>query len=327
MSYSDDVRRNLYAAFAAYNGSVKPTSAAHNSDALTVLDSIFEAVVGSMTADVREKFVSSLQDGSSAFQMIGGLLQDDAHAAQMRTVDAGRERVNVEQAQLENEVIRLLYQLPRERIGDSSRPKFKFEDDFHPASSDSKTDKKLSDITDASNSIKAEAKMEQISSNMLAAEALMQSSRSVSKRARQYSDPVPSEHCHICCRPTRKLKFAVCSNIRRSMCRKVVCVKCFEAFQWDWDYASAADTDWVCTHCRDDCPKRAQCFVYERINSRRRKKNREVLPSGKLNDADSGLKPPPAIKVAPKRAEFGNMMLGRVSADQAAAPNSTTSEH
>lgn len=121
-----------------------------------------------------------------------------------------------------------------------------------------------------------ESRSEEMSSiEMCAAQALLQSQRGVGKRPRQYSDPIPSEHCHVCCRPTRKLRFAICSNIKRSLCRKVICVKCFECFEWNWEHASMDDTTWICTHCRDDCPKRAQCFVYERINSRRKKKNRE----------------------------------------------------
>eukprot|EP00188_Purpureofilum_apyrenoidigerum_P002770 Plantae.Rhodophyta-Purpureofilum_apyrenoidigerum.ctg28299.p2 GENE.Plantae.Rhodophyta-Purpureofilum_apyrenoidigerum.ctg28299~~Plantae.Rhodophyta-Purpureofilum_apyrenoidigerum.ctg28299.p2 ORF type:complete len:145 (-),score=15.03 Plantae.Rhodophyta-Purpureofilum_apyrenoidigerum.ctg28299:146-580(-) len=105
-------------------------------------------------------------------------------------------------------------------------------------------------------------------------EALERQTGRTGRRPRRYSDPVPSEHCHVCCRPVRTLRFAVCSNIDKSLCRKVICIKCFESFQWDYASAVAPDSTWTCTHCQDLCPRCAQCFVYERINSQRKKRSK-----------------------------------------------------
>lgn len=34
--------------------------------------------------------------------------------------------------------------------------------------------------------------------------------------------------------------------------------------------ASQVNSQWVCTHCRNACPVRAQCAIYKRTNERRR---------------------------------------------------------
>jgi hypothetical protein len=83
-----------------------------------------------------------------------------------------------------------------------------------------------------------------------------------------------SRFCHICSR-TAKLSKAVCSNFRQRTCRKSICQMCFaDNPNWDWAAATAPNSDWKCTHCRDVChaiPK-ARCLIYGVVNERRRLK-------------------------------------------------------
>lgn len=88
------------------------------------------------------------------------------------------------------------------------------------------------------------------------------------RRAARFKNPSPSRFCHICCRPRKHVRFAVCAEIRSGVCRKVICEKCFAEFGLG-DFESATDTgtkSWLCTHCTHTCPRRAQCSTYTRVN-------------------------------------------------------------
>lgn len=95
---------------------------------------------------------------------------------------------------------------------------------------------------------------------------------STSKRKR-YRSATPSTHCHICCRPSRSVQVAICSNIRDGTCRKVICNLCVREYNiGDWENVTAPGTTWKCTHCVDACStvSRAQCFVYTKTNLKRK---------------------------------------------------------
>lgn len=79
----------------------------------------------------------------------------------------------------------------------------------------------------------------------------------------------PSRFCHICLRRAGRVTLLSCANALEGSCRKVVCKKCFETFSWDWEGAIQPNSRWSCTHCRQECPQRAQCHIYKRTNSRR----------------------------------------------------------
>lgn len=98
----------------------------------------------------------------------------------------------------------------------------------------------------------------------------------VRRRIRKYTNPQASNHCHICQRSSKAVPVAVCANIRRGVCRKIVCELCFEMFDLDiTKFSTAPDqSQWVCTHCTMSCPSRAQCWTYRKTNSRRREKRR-----------------------------------------------------
>lgn len=87
-----------------------------------------------------------------------------------------------------------------------------------------------------------------------------------------YSNPTPSSHCHVCARTSKAVKFAICARIKQGLCRKVTCFKCFTKFGWDWE-AAVDNTEWICVHCRGECPEeRSQCYIYSRVNSKRESK-------------------------------------------------------
>lgn len=87
---------------------------------------------------------------------------------------------------------------------------------------------------------------------------------------RKYRDARPSNFCHVCQKFQKGSTYAICSNIRNGLCRKVLCQSCFLCFGWDWNEAVDIRKNWCCPHCTDICPPRAQCFTYERTNNRRR---------------------------------------------------------
>ena len=116
----------------------------------------------------------------------------------------------------------------------------------------------------------------------------------------------PSRFCHICSRTSSKVDQIACGNFATGACRKVVCQKCFEEYvyfiylfindvtfifnliitdlsicfflssyffirqNWDWEAAYNNKRNWICPHCRQVCPSRAQCAIYRRTNERRR---------------------------------------------------------
>mmetsp|Transcript_42435 Transcript_42435/g.104370 ORF Transcript_42435/g.104370 Transcript_42435/m.104370 type:complete len:119 (-) Transcript_42435:99-455(-) len=64
----------------------------------------------------------------------------------------------------------------------------------------------------------------------------------------------------------------VCANLEKYLCRKVVCEVCFEDFGWNWDAAKGCPESYLCSHCTGTCPTRAQCKIYQRVNSKRKSK-------------------------------------------------------
>lgn len=93
------------------------------------------------------------------------------------------------------------------------------------------------------------------------------------QRKKRYHQPTPSTHCHVCCRPNTTVRMAVCSNIQEGSCRKAVCSRCIHVTGWSWENAVREGSSWICPHCTDGCASisRAQCWVYKRTNSRRKR--------------------------------------------------------
>lgn len=91
------------------------------------------------------------------------------------------------------------------------------------------------------------------------------------------SGATPAQFCHLCWRSTRKVKVAVCGNILNLACRKVICEKCFGKRGWDFAAALSGNNKWICTHCKGECPSKAQCYVYSRTNERRRQQRRQIV--------------------------------------------------
>jgi hypothetical protein len=100
---------------------------------------------------------------------------------------------------------------------------------------------------------------------------------------------------YVCCafsgsRTTRKVNNICCNNFKKGTCRKVICEKCFNDYGWDWARFTERPSEWICTHCRDCCPSRAQCAIYRRTNERRREhlqrgvRQGTLKPSGTLAD-------------------------------------------
>lgn len=87
-----------------------------------------------------------------------------------------------------------------------------------------------------------------------------------------YSDPNPSNYCHICSHAWRPgTPHVICGNLLVGTCRKAICTDCFDKYKWDLSAARHAPPgSWLCTHCRGVCPERAQCVVYNRFSERRR---------------------------------------------------------
>eukprot|EP00179_Madagascaria_erythrocladioides_P008771 CAMPEP_0198325724 /NCGR_PEP_ID=MMETSP1450-20131203/13401_1 /TAXON_ID=753684 ORGANISM="Madagascaria erythrocladiodes, Strain CCMP3234" /NCGR_SAMPLE_ID=MMETSP1450 /ASSEMBLY_ACC=CAM_ASM_001115 /LENGTH=212 /DNA_ID=CAMNT_0044029639 /DNA_START=373 /DNA_END=1011 /DNA_ORIENTATION=+ len=65
------------------------------------------------------------------------------------------------------------------------------------------------------------------------------------RRARKYKVAVPSKFCHLCARKEPK-QFLACSNIKSSVCLKIVCSACFVENQWDFNAAMSAQAQWTC---------------------------------------------------------------------------------
>ena len=81
-----------------------------------------------------------------------------------------------------------------------------------------------------------------------------------------------SQFCHICSqKPSKKMGGkAVCSRFREGRCRKMVCEKCLRRHGWDFDAIARNPGSWVCPHCENSCPTRSQCYIYNRVNAKRR---------------------------------------------------------
>uniref|UniRef100_A0A7S1EUM2 Zinc-finger domain-containing protein n=1 Tax=Timspurckia oligopyrenoides TaxID=708627 RepID=A0A7S1EUM2_9RHOD len=96
-----------------------------------------------------------------------------------------------------------------------------------------------------------------------------------------------SQFCHVC-RRSNNAEFASCKNLTLGSCRKVVCDRCFARFGWGWDNYVADPSKWECPHCTDNCPPKASCHLYSRINSNRlTKREREMLMSAKSSPGGS----------------------------------------
>mmetsp|Transcript_18271 Transcript_18271/g.38163 ORF Transcript_18271/g.38163 Transcript_18271/m.38163 type:complete len:257 (+) Transcript_18271:170-940(+) len=114
--------------------------------------------------------------------------------------------------------------------------------------------------------------------------------QSISARPRPYRrricvNATPSASCHICRRKVAGMRAAKCGNLKRSLCRKVICELCFSDRNWDLDMACSDNGSWLCTHCTNSCPSGAHCFLYDRMNARRAKRNavEKTSSSPKLN--------------------------------------------
>jgi len=102
----------------------------------------------------------------------------------------------------------------------------------------------------------------------------------------------PSKFCHICTRSYKTVRQAVCRNLVKGTCRKVVCEKCFEDNGWDFELAISEDSGWCCCHCAEKCPASAQCTHYNRANPKveaRRKRQRIERKEMKMRASRSSL--------------------------------------
>mmetsp|Transcript_6090 Transcript_6090/g.10959 ORF Transcript_6090/g.10959 Transcript_6090/m.10959 type:complete len:416 (-) Transcript_6090:103-1350(-) len=88
-----------------------------------------------------------------------------------------------------------------------------------------------------------------------------------------------SQFCHVC-RRSSKAQFASCKNLVDGSCRKVVCNRCFVRYGWNWDEYLKNSSDWVCPHCKDQCPTKASCHLYSRINATRMTKKEKMNQVG-----------------------------------------------
>jgi len=91
-------------------------------------------------------------------------------------------------------------------------------------------------------------------------------SKSTNRRVKRYRNAQPSKFCHVCSRCDDVVQTLVCSNIADGSCRKVVCERCFDRYGWNWVDAQASVETWTCTHCRQCCPEKARCEIYNRTN-------------------------------------------------------------
>lgn len=128
-----------------------------------------------------------------------------------------------------------------------------------------------------------------------------------------YANPQPSAYCHVCARTSKAVQFAICARIKEGLCRKVICNKCFGKFGWDWD-AAQKNPDWVCVHCRGDCPEGSQCFVYTKVNKAREKKRGQhpkgsVVKAGRQRKVASSGSPGSSVTAAASEARPSPLSL------------------
>lgn len=62
----------------------------------------------------------------------------------------------------------------------------------------------------------------------------------------------PSRFCHICLRRAERVTAVACRNLCTGRCRKVICKRCFDEYNWDWRQAIATGSRWDCPHCRKE---------------------------------------------------------------------------
>lgn len=95
-------------------------------------------------------------------------------------------------------------------------------------------------------------------------------SKNLSRTRRKYTDTTPSQFCRVCQKFQADKMYVTCDNMQAGLCRKVVCKKCCVAFRWNWKKITVPGSRWCCPHCTNTCSKRAQCYIYEKTNDRRR---------------------------------------------------------
>mmetsp|Transcript_10513 Transcript_10513/g.21165 ORF Transcript_10513/g.21165 Transcript_10513/m.21165 type:complete len:297 (-) Transcript_10513:189-1079(-) len=78
----------------------------------------------------------------------------------------------------------------------------------------------------------------------------------------------PSKYCHLCGHTASVDHRVLCRNIAAGSCRKTICRSCFMNQGWSFDEC-ARNPNWECSHCRNECPQRAQCTYYARTNKKR----------------------------------------------------------
>eukprot|EP00183_Erythrolobus_madagascarensis_P005935 CAMPEP_0185846734 /NCGR_PEP_ID=MMETSP1354-20130828/2271_1 /TAXON_ID=708628 /ORGANISM="Erythrolobus madagascarensis, Strain CCMP3276" /LENGTH=346 /DNA_ID=CAMNT_0028546935 /DNA_START=153 /DNA_END=1193 /DNA_ORIENTATION=- len=126
---------------------------------------------------------------------------------------------------------------------------------------------------------------------------------SVKKQDTENSSAVePSRFCHICTKSAKSSRQAVCCNIKNGTCRKVICEKCFEDNNWNFQLAIESSSDWFCPHCAGVCPPKAQCNVYKRTNQRMRARRMiEKAESKKVTEVSctSALNTPAKAPISP----------------------------
>lgn len=136
-------------------------------------------------------------------------------------------------------------------------------------------------------------------------------------RKKRYRKPVPSTHCHICCRPSRSVPVVVCANIFEGTCRKSICSLCISEHKLgEWDKVTVADSGWVCCHCVDGCSNvaRAQCFVYSRTNLKRK-----LAGASKKRQRPATVSEPAVEARAATAIRAGNAMQAWIERDAAGA--------
>eukprot|EP00180_Rhodochaete_pulchella_P003659 Plantae.Rhodophyta-Rhodochaete_pulchella.ctg6451.p1 GENE.Plantae.Rhodophyta-Rhodochaete_pulchella.ctg6451~~Plantae.Rhodophyta-Rhodochaete_pulchella.ctg6451.p1 ORF type:complete len:352 (-),score=41.55 Plantae.Rhodophyta-Rhodochaete_pulchella.ctg6451:394-1449(-) len=78
----------------------------------------------------------------------------------------------------------------------------------------------------------------------------------------------PSKYCHLCGHTAPVDHRVLCRNIAEGTCRKTICRSCFLNQGWNFEECSQ-NPSWECSHCRGECPQRAQCTYYARTNRKR----------------------------------------------------------
>eukprot|EP00183_Erythrolobus_madagascarensis_P006240 CAMPEP_0185843876 /NCGR_PEP_ID=MMETSP1354-20130828/254_1 /TAXON_ID=708628 /ORGANISM="Erythrolobus madagascarensis, Strain CCMP3276" /LENGTH=312 /DNA_ID=CAMNT_0028543455 /DNA_START=54 /DNA_END=992 /DNA_ORIENTATION=+ len=102
----------------------------------------------------------------------------------------------------------------------------------------------------------------------------------ITKNQRRFrSEKSASKYCHLCQRSASSVKLIACSNLKKLVCRKSVCVLCFVTEGWDFARALAESDTWTCPHCNEACPPRSQCVTYTKTNQRRKERSGRGRPS------------------------------------------------